>query len=143
MDPEIPNTLDRIFCHFGPFFALLPPSLTTWKIKIFLKKEKTTWRYDHFTHVYHKWQLHDVWFLRYGAWQTKFFVILDDFLHFYPPYNPKYQNFEKMKTPPGDIILLHMCTINDNHMVYGSWLMERDQHNFLSFWTIFCPFNIR
>ena len=56
--------------------------------------------------------------------QTKFFVILDCFLPFYPPNNPKNQNFEKMKKPPGDIIILHMCTINDNHMMYGSWDME-------------------
>ena len=25
MVPEIKSTTDRIFCHFGPFFALLPP----------------------------------------------------------------------------------------------------------------------
>ena len=33
-----------------------------------------------------------------------------------------------------------MCTINDNHIMYGSWDMEHEGHNFLSFWTIFCPF---
>ena len=33
-----------------------------------------------------------------------------------------------------------MRTINDNHRMYGSWDMEHDRHNFLSFWTIFCPF---
>ena len=38
-----------------------------------------------------------------------------------------------------DIINLHMCTINDNHMMYGSWDMEHDRQNFLSFWTVFCP----
>ena len=48
------------------------------------------------------------------------FVILDHFLPFYPPNNPKNQNFEKLKKTPGDIIFLHMCTINDNHMMYGS-----------------------
>ena len=106
----------------------------------FVKNEKTSWRYYHFTHVYHKWQSYDVWFLRYEAWQTEFFVILDHFLPFYPPNNPKNQNFEKMKKPPGDIITLHMCTINDNHMMYGSWDMEHDRHNFLSFSTVFCPF---
>ena len=37
-----------------------------------------------------------------------------------PPNNLKNQNFEKMKRMPGDIIILHMCTINDNHMMYGS-----------------------
>ena len=33
----------------------------------------------------------------------------------------KYQNFEKIKKTPRDIIILHMCTINYNHMMYGSW----------------------
>ena len=58
--PEIWSMTDRIFCHFGPFFALLPPK------------------------------------------------------------TPKIQNFEKMKKNPEDIIILHMCTINDSHMMYGS-----------------------
>ena len=52
--------------------------------------------------------------------QTEFLVILDHFLPFYPPNNPKNQNFEKLKKRPGDIIILHMCTINDNHMIYSS-----------------------
>ena len=73
----------------------------------------------------HKLQSYDVWFLRYGVQQTEFFVILDHFLHFYPP-NLKNQNFKKMKKPPGDIIALHIgCTINENHMMYGFWNMER------------------
>ena len=39
---------------------------------------------------------------------------------FFAPYNiPKNQNFEKMKKTPGDIIL-HKCTIYDNHMTYSS-----------------------
>ena len=37
-------------------------------------------------------------------------------------------------------IILHRCTINDNHMMYGSWDMEHDRQIFLSFWTIFLPF---
>ena len=49
-----------------------------------------------------------------------FLVILGHFLHFNPPKNPKNQDFEKMKTTPGDIIILHMCTINDHHMMYAS-----------------------
>ena len=140
----------------------------------------------------------------YGSWDTEwdrqtFCVILGHFLPFYhPANNPKNQNFEKkwkkcleifsfytymctinehhmmygswnircdrqkflsfwaifcpfsplttwkikiltLKKTPGDIIL-HICTINDNHMMYGSWDMEHDRQNFLSFWTIFCPF---
>ena len=60
MFPEILNLMDRIFCHLGPFFALLPPN------------------------------------------------------------NPKNQNLKKMKKRSGDIIILHMCTLNDNHMMSGS-----------------------
>ena len=36
--------------------------------------------------------------------------------------------------------MLHMFTIDDNHLMYGSWDSERDGEKFLSFWTIFCPF---
>ena len=49
--------------------------------------------------MYHKWQSYHVWFLRYGAQQTEFFVILDHFLPFYPPSKPENQNFEKLKNP--------------------------------------------
>ena len=54
-------------------------------------------------------------------WSTteNFLVILGHFLLFYSANNPKIQNFEKLKMP-GDITILHMCTINDNHMMYGS-----------------------
>ena len=43
---------------------------------------------------------------------------MDHFLPFYSPNNSKNQTFEKMKKPLGDIIILHRCTINDNHMMY-------------------------
>ena len=42
------------------------------------------------------------------------------FFVFLPPNNPKNQNFEKMKKAPGGIIILHMCTITENHVMYGS-----------------------
>ena len=57
---EIWNVMDRIFFHFGLFFAL-----TTRKIKILKNWKKNCWRYHHFTQVYQKWQSYDVWFLRY------------------------------------------------------------------------------
>ena len=64
-----------ILGHFLPFQSPDNPENQNFKI------EKNTWRYYHFTHLHHKWQSYDVWFLRYGT-----------------------------------------------------------QHNFLSFWTVFCPF---
>ena len=36
-----------------------------------------------------------------------------------PPNSPKNQNFEKLTKTPGDIIILHMCTQNYDHMMYG------------------------
>ena len=71
--------------------------------------------------------------------QTEFFIILDHFLPFYPHNNPKKSKFEKIKKALGDIIILHMCIINDNHMMHGSSDTEHDRQNFL-FWTIFCTF---
>ena len=89
--------------------------------------------------MYHKWELYDVWFLRYGVW-LRIFCHFGLFLPFYNPNNPKNYNFEKIKKTHGDIIILHMCTKNGNHMMYGSWDMEHDKQNFLSFWTTFCHF---
>ena len=63
---------DRIFCHFRPFFALWPAQQP--KKSKFCKNENKAWRYYHFTLVYHKWQSYDVWSLRYGVWQTWYFL---------------------------------------------------------------------
>ena len=56
------------------------------------------------------------------------------FLSTYPP--SFFQNFEKMNKIPGDIIILYICTINENHM-YGSWDMEHDKWNFFSHFGLF------
>ena len=173
MVPKIWSTINRTFCHSGPFFVLLSPYGPR-KSKIF-KNEKNTWRYYHFTNVYHKRQSYDVWFLKHRVQRTEVFVILDRVLSFYFPNNPKKskfwkneknhleilsfyicvpkltiiwcmvpetlsatdrifchldhflpfyplnnlknQNFEKTKKTPGDITILHKCTINDNHII--------------------------
>ena len=65
------------------------------------------------------WSTTDRFFLHFGP----FFALLHRLL--LPPLplqprNPENQNFEKMKKTPGDIIILHKCTVNDNHMIYGS-----------------------
>ena len=53
-------------------------------------------------------------------------------------YSKKKKKKEEKK--PADIIILHMCAINDNPMMYCSWDKECKGHNFLSFWTIICCF---
>ena len=57
-----------------------------------------------------------------------------------PQPTQKIKILKKWKKMPGDIILLHMCTINEDHMIYGSWEIRRTTHNFSSFWATFCPF---
>ena len=120
-----------ILGHFLPFD---PPN--TPKILNFLKMKKTR-TYYHFKLVYHKWQPYDVWLLRYGTRQNIF-----SFWTIFCPFTPlttQKINFEKMKKMPGDIIL-HMCTIHENHMMYGSWDMEHNRQNFVSldhFWPFY------
>ena len=70
--------------------------------------------------------------------QIELFVIWDYFFPFYPSNNLKKQNFEKMKKIPIDIIILHMCTVNEDDIMYDSWDMKHDRQNFLWFWAIFC-----
>ena len=47
-----------------------------------------------------------------------------------PPNNSENQNFEKMKKASGDVIILHMCTKNHDHMMHASRDKECDRHNF-------------
>ena len=123
-----------LWASFCPFTAVTTPRKSKlWKIEI------STWRYV-ILHVYYKWWSYDVWFLRYGMWQTGFFVILDHFLPYYPPNNPENQNFDKMKKIVGDNIILHMCTKDPNHTKYGSWDTESDIQFFCHFGPFFCPF---
>ena len=60
-----------------------------------------------------------------GSTTERFFSNFGPFFALLPPplplpNNPENQNFEKTKKTPGDIIILHKCTINDNDMMYGS-----------------------
>ena len=109
-----------------------------YNIVFFKKIKRNTWRY-HKIHLCTK-NLDD---LIYCSWDIERdglkLTILGHYFPFQPPKPPKNQNFEKYKNIDGDIIILHMCTINHDHVMYGSRDMERDRQNFLSFWTIFCP----
>ena len=108
-------------------FSIIDELWKTRKIRI-LKKEKkrkkNCWRYHHFTHVYQKPQSYEIQFLGHGVRQISY-VIFGHFLPFDPHNNPKNQNFEKIKKAgffkkKKKDIILHLCTINDNHTIYGS-----------------------
>ena len=71
---------------------------------------------------------------------TDFFVILDQFLLFYPTNNLKSESFLKMEKTRGDIIISKKCTSHD-HMLSCSWDMALDKCNcYFSFWAIFCSY---
>ena len=85
--------------------------------------------------------MYDVWFLKYGVCQTEFFLFWNVFCPFTSLTTQKIKIFEKLKKTPGDIIILHKCTKNHDHMLYCSWDMVHDRCNcYFSFWAIFCPF---
>ena len=140
--PEIWSEIDRIFYHYGPFFALLlppvppapqlPNDLQNQNFEKNLKKcldilSFCTISEDH--RIYGSWGATDRNFRHFGP-----------FFSFQPLENLKNQNFNMKKTP-GDIIISHIRTTIDNHMMNGSWDMGHNRHIFLSFWTIFCPFS--
>ena len=61
----------------------------------------------------------------------------------HPPLPPtttqRIKILKKWKKSPGDVIL-HKCTINGNHEIYGSWDMKCNWHNFLVILGHFLPF---
>ena len=92
--------------------------------------------------------IYDVQFLRYGLRQTEFFVVQGNFLLFYhlpPPSPPLWSQKSGKKKWKKCLEILscytYICTINEDHMIYGSWNIRCNRHKFLSFWAIFCPFS--
>ena len=84
-----------------------------------------------------------------GSWDIRcngqFFVILGHCLLFALLQPQKITFLKTWKKTAGDIIILHLCTIYKNHMIYGSWDisdMKCDRQNFLSFWAIVCPLTL-
>ena len=105
-----------IFCCFNP---LLP--LKTHKTKIFKKISKSSRdviilnlcnkKYDHMMYAY----------LDMECLQRHIFLSFQAiFCFFVPLLTPKIKIWKKCKKKPGHIILLHMRTINQDHIMYGS-----------------------
>ena len=106
----------EVFVNLGYFLPFYPTN--NLKNQNF-EKIKVAWRYHHF-------QMKIIWYMVLEIWS----VTDRSFCHFgllfallpLPP-NP-------MKKTPGDIIILHMWTINENHMMYDTWDMEWDTQIF-------------
>ena len=103
-----------IFCPFIP--------LTNQKIKIF-KKWKKPLKILSFYICLPRMTI--IWCTVPEIWSSAGnFLILDHFL-------PFYCKFKILKKKPGDIISLHLCTTNDNHMMYGSLDIRCNGQSFL------------
>ena len=61
---------------------------------------------------------------------------------FFCPFTPLPLKLQRMKKHPVNIIILHKCTKNRNHMIWGSWHMGYNGCNYFSFWAIFCAFSL-
>ena len=83
---------------------------------------------DFFKKITHMWK-------RWGLPQNFILAFIDE-----PWKTRKIRILKKWKKIAGDIIILHMCTKNHNHMRYSSWDMEWDNF-FWSFLAIFCPYS--
>ena len=76
--------------------------------------------------------------------RQNFLSFWDIFCPFTPPNDPENKNFEKKIWKKCLEILsfyTYICTLNEDHMIYGSWNIRRGRQKFLSFWAIFCPFS--
>ena len=120
---------DRTLYHFGPFFAffaLLTPYLTNppppnnSEKQSFGKMQKKIGdviivnlynkKHDHMMYGYSDMECDRYNFLSFQA----------IFCSFAPLFTMKIEVWKKCNKTPGDIILLHICTINQYHMMYGS-----------------------
>ena len=124
-----------IFCPFTP---LLIPKINICK-KMYKKPADIILL--HMCTINEDHMMSGFWNIRHD--RQSFYVILSHFLPFDPPNNLKNQNFEKneKKKITGDIIILQLCTTNENHMMYGSRDMNCSRHFFCHFGPLFALFH--
>ena len=135
MVPEIWSMTDRL----GPFLPFYTPNNP--KNQNFEKIKKTPW-----VIILNMCTINGS-HMMYGSWDTEcdrpsFLLFWTIFCPFTPLKTQKTKILKKWKKTktPRHITILHKCAINDNHMMYCSWDMKHDGQNFLSFWTVSCPF---
>ena len=139
------SSTDKIFAHFGQFFALLPLppscSLKTHRIRILKKLQKTLEISSFYTSAAQMTII--MWYMvpDISTATDNFFCHLGPSWPIHSRNSPKIKNTKKMKKNRGDIIILHNCTKKHDHRLYCSWHMARDRCNcYFSFWAIFCTF---
>ena len=72
----------------------------------------------------------------------RIFCHFETFFFFYPPNNPKNQNFKILKKTPWDFIIFTSVPKTIFTCYTGSLDMVRNRFNYFSFWVIFLPFSL-
>ena len=127
----------QIFLLFWAIFCPFTSPLMIPNIKILKKTLEILSFYINMCTINEDQMIYSSWNIRCD--RLKFLLFWVIFCPFSPLTTWKIKILT-LKKIPGDIILLHICTLNDSHMMYDPWDMEHDRHKFLSFWTVFCPF---
>ena len=119
-----------IFCSFISHLKI--PNIKISKKKKKRKKKKTSLEIlSCYTFMFTINEDHMI----FGSWKVrcnrqKFLTFLVIFCRFNSLTIWKIKILILKKKTPGDIIILNICTINKNHMMYGSWEIEHKRHNF-------------
>ena len=71
--------------------------------------------------------------MMYGSWDIKHDRIFVIFAHLTPLTTQKIKILKKRKNPWRNIIILLLCTINENDMMYCSWHMKCTDRIFCHF----------
>ena len=123
-----------ILGHFLPFYHPPPHPPPSWSQKSkFWKKTKTKKCLEILSFYTCMWTINEDHMI-YSSWNIR--CNRQKYLSFWAICCPfsRLNTWDikilKMKKTSGDIVILHICTINDNHMMYGSWDMECDRQNF-------------
>ena len=112
------------FCPFTTLWTQIIKFLKKWKKHL---KTLSFYKCVPYTRV--------IWCIVPEIWSATDRIFFSFWNIFFPftTNKTKNLNFEKIKKNPGDIIILHMSTINDNLMMYVSWdMLQHDEQNFLT-----------
>ena len=128
--------MDRVFCHFRPFLHFDPRSNPQNR---HFEKKKTPG--DIILHLCNTNDNH----MMYGSWNIKHSrKTFLSFWYVFCPFTPlttlktKFWRNEKNNWRYHQ---LHLCIANNDHIMYGSWDMERDRQNFFVILDYFLPFH--
>ena len=123
---------------FLSFWVIFCPLtlLTTRKIKISKKWKKKTKNKKQNLKILAFYtcilQMMIIWYIVLQKWSAtdRIFYQFGPFFALFLPLQPRKSKLWKNEK----------ITINDNHIMYGSWDIKCDRQIFLSLWAIFCPF---